>query len=345
MYSYLLLWVFAFHNALPVQVSNTVHIAGTCYDLKDAENLKVKVYALSKNQKMYLTESEQNGVYCAFNAHISDTTEFLSFEYPGYHTATVAVHFIGKLSSKTKFSFAMAMVSQDSTPISTGNQVVLCINAPAPFDYEIKSPKSVGTFGTGYYDGVYWFKPNIGHTLGHDNEAPVGEYTVKAIDKTEKKIVQQETFVTKSGFNFKEINIEYPKKSVALNVPNIAPEVEKKVITPSVPAVQSLPFETRNLYFELSSYELTANNKAVLDSVAAFLNQHSNQKIAITGYAENIGSREKNLTLSEFRTKTVATYLLQKGVPSQQIETAWKGADVAEKVGKNRRVLLQILPQ
>jgi outer membrane protein OmpA-like peptidoglycan-associated protein len=344
MYSYLLLWVFAFHNALPVQVSNTVHIAGTCYDLKDAENLKVKVYALSKNQKTYLTESKQNGVYCAFNAHISDTTEFLSFEYPGYHTATVAVHFIGKLNSKTKFSFSMAMVSQDSMPISTGNQVVLCINASAALDYEIKSPKSTGTFGTGYYDGAHCFKPNTGWPLVHDNEAPVGEYTVKAIDKAE-KLVQQETFVTKSGFNFKEINIEYPKKRVALNVPNIAPKVETKVITPPVPAVQSLPFETRNLYFELSSYELTANNKTVLDSVAAFLNHQSNQKIAITGYAENIGPREKNLTLSEFRTKTVATYLLQKGVPSQQIETAWKGADVAEKVEKNRRVLLQILPQ
>ena len=90
---------------------------------------------------------------------------------------------------------------------------------------------------------------------------------------------------------------------------------------------------------------VTFDNKAALDSVASFLKQQPNRKVAITGYAENIGSRDKNLTLSEFRAKTVATYLIQKGVQTTQMKTVWKGAEMIEKAAKNRRVLLRILPK
>ena len=123
MFYSLLIWVHLFPNGMntqqpaPPQASNTVQIEGIFYDIKDANNLKVKVYELFQKEKIYLTESKANGVFYQFSVNVPDSTKFLIFEYPSFHTVKVAVNFIGKLSSKTKFLVSVPMSSINSAPV------------------------------------------------------------------------------------------------------------------------------------------------------------------------------------------------------------------------------------
>ena len=48
-------------------------------------------------------------------------------------------------------------------------------------------------------------------------------------------------------------------------------------------------------------------------------------KAQITGYTEDIGECKLDMTLSEYRAKTVANYLKQKGIPESLMAVAWKG--------------------
>ena len=156
--------------------------------------------------------------------------------------------------------------------------------------------------------------------MSHDSQ--LGKYDIVALDK-DNRVIHKETFISLPNFSFKEINIDYPKK----------------------PVTSTILFDNRTLYFELSSYELNDYNKSVLDSLTNLLGEQPYKKIRITGYTEDIGSRSKNIILSEFRAKTVSNYLQQKGIKPEHIETTWKGSDVPERVKINKRVLIEVLTQ
>ena len=326
MFYSLLIWVYSLSNGMitqqpiPPQTNSTVQIEGTCYDIKDANNLKVKVYALFQKEKLYLTESKMDGVFYRFNIQIPDSTKFLLFEYPNFHTAKVAVNFIGKLSSKTKFLVSVPMSSINSAPVEIENKLILCVNSPAKLNYTIKNPDKSTTYIHDLVSNNLHFRSNTGVSMSHDSQ--LGKYDVVALDK-DNRVIYKETFTSLPNFSFKEINIDYPEK----------------------PATSTILFDNRNLYFELSSYELDNYNKIVLDSLANFLGEQPYKKVRITGYTEDIGSRSKNIILSEFRAKTVSNYLQQKGIKSERIEATWKGSDVPERVKTNKRVLIEILMQ
>lgn len=47
----------------------------------------------------------------------------------------------------------------------------------------------------------------------------------------------------------------------------------------------------------------------------------------LTGHTDNVGKRELNLTLSEYRTRVAASYLQQKGIQWSRLSPTWKGPD------------------
>ena len=73
-------------------------------------------------------------------------------------------------------------------------------------------------------------------------------------------------------------------------------------------------FDSRNLYFDQSKYKLKAEAKLTLDSASAYLINHAKTKILVVGHTDNVGSREPNVILSEYRARAVAGYLQRKGV-------------------------------
>ncbi|GAB3954160.1 hypothetical protein GCM10028805_39120 [Spirosoma harenae] len=102
------------------------------------------------------------------------------------------------------------------------------------------------------------------------------------------------------------------------------------------------------LYFDQSSHQLRPGVKASLDSLAQLLTAQPKLMAMVTGYTDNIGKRELNMTLAEQRAKTVANYLKQQGVSTDQIKANWVGPDQTTSVNArtiSRRVIVQLLPK
>ncbi|MBO7431972.1 MAG: OmpA family protein [Elusimicrobia bacterium] len=96
--------------------------------------------------------------------------------------------------------------------------------------------------------------------------------------------------------------------------------------------------------FEFNSDKIAEDNYAGLDVVAEFLKETPNVSVKIEGHTDNIGTKEYNQKLSERRAKSVANYLINKGVDSSKITTEGFGFSkpiasnkTAEGRAKNRR--------
>ena len=86
-----------------------------------------------------------------------------------------------------------------------------------------------------------------------------------------------------------------------------------------------------------------------LDELAMFLKKNSNAYALLVGYTDSTGSEEYNLGLSNRRADSVADYLMQNGVSSDQIVVNWYGeanpiADNSTAGGRaqNRRVEIAV---
>jgi outer membrane protein OmpA-like peptidoglycan-associated protein len=100
-------------------------------------------------------------------------------------------------------------------------------------------------------------------------------------------------------------------------------------------------------------------NKAVLKPeairqpgvVLQALKEQPTLKTVIVGHTDGIGSDAYNMKLSERRAESVATYLVQQGVPKQSIRTEARGKSqpvasnaTAEGRAQNRRVEITLSP-
>ena len=74
-----------------------------------------------------------------------------------------------------------------------------------------------------------------------------------------------------------------------------------------------------NIYFELASYELTPNSQSELEIVAGFLVENQ-VNIQIEGHTDQTGDPQYNQVLSEQRAKAVYDFLIESGIPSDQLK-------------------------
>jgi len=100
-----------------------------------------------------------------------------------------------------------------------------------------------------------------------------------------------------------------------------------------------------NITFRSGSAELTAQAKAVLDSIYNVLAEYPEIRIEIRGYTDNVGSAAKNLILSQRRARAVKRYLVQKGIDPSRMVAVGLGEDhpiadnrTPEGRAKNRRI-------
>lgn len=103
--------------------------------------------------------------------------------------------------------------------------------------------------------------------------------------------------------------------------------------------------------FDVASYALKPSFRATLDQVAESLIRYPNSLIDVYGHTDSTGSDAYNQTLSENRARTVANYLIARGVPAARIRSQGFGetmpvADNTSEAGrtKNRRVEIKIVP-
>jgi OmpA-OmpF porin, OOP family len=105
-----------------------------------------------------------------------------------------------------------------------------------------------------------------------------------------------------------------------------------------------------DITFAVNKWELQENVKPLLDSLAAYLQQHKNYTISVSGHTDNTGTEQSNQTLSENRAKAVKEYLSSKGIKPERITVIGYGSskpvadnDTEAGKAKNRRVEIVIV--
>lgn len=88
-----------------------------------------------------------------------------------------------------------------------------------------------------------------------------------------------------------------------------------------------------NIFFETGKAVLKPESFTELDRVVKFLNDNPFIRIEIGGHTDNVGSAKYNLDLSARRAKSVAEYIMLKGVPSSAI--ASKGYGLTKPMAPN----------
>jgi OOP family OmpA-OmpF porin len=101
----------------------------------------------------------------------------------------------------------------------------------------------------------------------------------------------------------------------------------------------------RNIFFETNKSELLSQSFGELDKLVKQLNEMPGTTITISGHTDNSGNEEKNKTLSEARARSVANYLISKGVDRSRVKYTGYGSskplvnnETEEGRQQNRRV-------
>ncbi len=96
-----------------------------------------------------------------------------------------------------------------------------------------------------------------------------------------------------------------------------------------------------NINFETGSYKITeAESFAQLNKVINLLKKDAKMHLEVNGHTDNNGSKEQNKTLSLDRAKTVADYLISKGIKADRITYNGFGdtKPISDNKALNRRV-------
>lgn len=105
-----------------------------------------------------------------------------------------------------------------------------------------------------------------------------------------------------------------------------------------------------NIYFATQSSTIDEASFASLNNLASQLKQQPSLVLEIQGYTDNVGSDADNLELSTQRAKSVADYLITKGVLQTQVQYNGYGStkpiadnNTEEGRQKNRRIEIKVM--
>lgn len=101
------------------------------------------------------------------------------------------------------------------------------------------------------------------------------------------------------------------------------------------------------VYFPLNSDQLDADDEAVLEEIVSAVVAQSPSNVTVMGHADRSGGDDYNMDLSERRARTIASALMDAGIPASAINTMGYGESepaVATEDGvamrQNRRAVL-----
>jgi len=133
--------------------------------------------------------------------------------------------------------------------------------------------------------------------------------------------------------------------------PPSTPEPAPVAVVAPVPEVWKTLMEEKPVTIEGTNFargsaklDLKAG-KEILKEVVEFMHQHPGSQLVLIGYTDNIGSDKQNAKLSLDRANSVKKYLVDAGIPAEQISTKGEGAanpiadnNTREGRARNRRV-------
>src|SRR5688500_6060806 len=103
--------------------------------------------------------------------------------------------------------------------------------------------------------------------------------------------------------------------------PDTTKPAASAVATPTATPVAAGPLIQERVHFALNRSELTAEAPRTLAADAKRLLENPTLRIRVEGHADERGSTEYNLALSDRRATAIRRYLMDLGVASDRIET------------------------
>jgi len=100
-----------------------------------------------------------------------------------------------------------------------------------------------------------------------------------------------------------------------------------------MPIEQGAKVVLNNIFFDVNKSVLRSESLAELERLKAFMTEHSDLKIEISGHTDNTGSYALNKQLSEDRAKSVVDYLIENKIPSSKL--TYRGASYDEPIASN----------
>jgi peptidoglycan-associated lipoprotein len=85
----------------------------------------------------------------------------------------------------------------------------------------------------------------------------------------------------------------------------------------------------RSIYFDFDKDEVKAEFRPLIEAHANYLNQNAGASVVLQGHADEIGTREYNLSLGQRRSVSVKKVINLLGVQDKQIETVSYGEEKA----------------
>jgi outer membrane protein OmpA-like peptidoglycan-associated protein len=134
--------------------------------------------------------------------------------------------------------------------------------------------------------------------------------------------------------------------------PKVVEEAPKTVTaTPVQQVKEEAPnYNFRNILFEFDSHVLKTDSYSNLDQIYREMRKDPNAKFVINGHASVEGTAEYNMTLSVDRANAVKIYLVNSGIPAENLTTKSFGAtqpvasnDTESGRALNRRVEIKIV--
>ena len=111
-------------------------------------------------------------------------------------------------------------------------------------------------------------------------------------------------------------------------------------------------YTLKDIKFEFDSYILHPSSNDELAKVVAYMTAHPEVSVRVSGHTDFAGSDDYNLTLSRNRAKSVADFLIMRGVDEHRIVSYGFGksrplslAHTEEAAKLNRRVELKFVPK
>lgn len=108
---------------------------------------------------------------------------------------------------------------------------------------------------------------------------------------------------------------------------NAPPPPPPPAATTSMTDEQMFAQNVKDIYFDYDKSDVRADQQSVIQSDAAFLQQHSNVSFTVEGHCDERGSTEYNLALGDSRASAVKNALVAAGISADRIKTVSFGKE------------------
>jgi outer membrane protein OmpA-like peptidoglycan-associated protein len=146
--------------------------------------------------------------------------------------------------------------------------------------------------------------------------------------------------VNKEGYLFQSLAFDYSEgtqENVTVDIYLEKAEKGSKVVL-------------NNIFFDTDKCDLKEESKTELDLIVKYMQTNPKIKVQISGHTDNVGDKSYNQNLSEKRATSVVDYLINAGIPKEQLVIKGFGEvkpqvenNSPENKAKNRRIEFEIL--